>query len=84
MTEGEFRAIREDMLPGSRQCLIKRESGSVIIDFDLGAMAEYVAVFSGRANTIRFAERLRARDGSRLYLNDPGYDPDEGRRWGLG
>jgi type IV secretion system protein VirB4 len=78
MTEGEFRAIREDMLPGSRQCLIKRESGSVIIDFDLGAMAEYVAVFSGRANTIRFAERLRARDGSRLYLNDPGYDPDEG------
>jgi type IV secretion system protein VirB4 len=47
------------MLPGSRQCLIKRDSGSVIIDFDLSAMPEFVAVPSGRANTVRFSERLR-------------------------
>ena len=59
LTEGEYRAIREDMLPGSRQCLIKRDSGSVIVDFDLSAMPEFVAVLSGRATSVRFAERLR-------------------------
>jgi type IV secretion system protein VirB4 len=64
LTEGEYRAIHEDMLPGSRQCLIKRDSGSVIIDFDLSAMPEFVAVLSGRANTVRFAERLRRSAGA--------------------
>ena len=64
LTEGEYRAIREDMLPGSRQCLIKRDSGSVIVDFDLSAMPEFVAVLSGRANTVRFAEQLRAEHGT--------------------
>jgi type IV secretion system protein VirB4 len=63
LTEGEYRAIREDMLPGSRQCLIKRDSGSVIVDFDLSALPEFVAVLSGRANTVRFAERLRDETG---------------------
>ena len=58
-TEGEFRAISEDILPGSRQCLLKRESGSVIIDFDLTAIRKFVAVLSGRGNTVRYAERLR-------------------------
>jgi type IV secretion system protein VirB4 len=64
LTAGEFRAIREDMLPGSRQFLIKRETGSVIVDFDLSAMPECVAVLSSRANTVRFAERLRTELGS--------------------
>jgi type IV secretion system protein VirB4 len=64
LTDGEFRAIREDMLPGSRQFLIKRETGSVIVDFDLSAMPECVAVLSSRANTVRFAERLRHEFGS--------------------
>ena len=59
LTEGEFRAITEDMLPGSRQCLVKRSSGSVIIDFDLSPIRQFVAVLSGRANTVRYAERLR-------------------------
>ena len=64
LTEGEYRAIREDMLPGSRQCLIKRDSGASIVDFDLSAMPEFVAVLSGRANTVRFAERLRRSAGA--------------------
>ena len=58
-TEGEFRAITEDILPGSRQCLLKRESGSVIIDFDLAPIRQFVGVLSGRTNTVRYAERLR-------------------------
>jgi type IV secretion system protein VirB4 len=64
LTAGEVRAIREDMLPGSRQFLIKRETGSVIVDFDLSAMPECVAVLSSRANTVRFAERLRRQLGT--------------------
>ncbi len=58
-TEGEFKAVREDMALGKRRFLLKRESGSVICEFDLGSLREYVAVLSGRANTVRFAEKLR-------------------------
>jgi len=62
-TEGEFKAVREDMVLGKRRFLLKREAGSVICEFDLGVMREYVAVLSGRANTVRFAEKLRAELG---------------------
>jgi len=44
---------------GKRRFLLKRESGSVICEFDLSGLRDYVAVLSGRANTVRFAERLR-------------------------
>jgi type IV secretion system protein VirB4 len=59
LTQGEFHAITEKILPGSRQCLIKRPDGSAILDFDLSAIKPFVAVLSGRANTVRYAERLR-------------------------
>jgi type IV secretion system protein VirB4 len=67
LTEGELRALCEDMLPGSHRILIKRRgehAESVIVEFDLSAMPEYLAVLSGRANTVRFAERLREEVGS--------------------
>jgi type IV secretion system protein VirB4 len=66
LSEGELRAIREDMQPGSRRFLIKRRgenAESVVVDFDLSAMPEHVAVLSGRARTVRHAERLRAERG---------------------
>ncbi|MGO7733149.1 VirB4 family type IV secretion/conjugal transfer ATPase [Rhizobium leguminosarum] len=62
-TEGEFRAVREEMAVGKRKFLLKRDKGSVICEFDLGTMPEFVAVLSGRANTVRFAERLRQEYG---------------------
>jgi type IV secretion system protein VirB4 len=62
-TEGEYRAVREDLAIGKRRFLLKREQGSVICEFDLGEMREYVAVLSGRANTVRLAEDLRRRFG---------------------
>lgn len=65
-TEGEYRAVREDMALGKRKFLLKREKGSVICEFDLSSMPEFVAVLSGRANTVRFAEKLR-----REYGEDP-------------
>ncbi|OYV63205.1 MAG: hypothetical protein B7X01_00530, partial [Acidiphilium sp. 21-62-4] len=51
------------MLTNSRQYLIKRETGSVVIDFDLSAIPECVAILSSRKNTVAFAEALRARHG---------------------
>lgn len=65
-TEGEFRAVREDMAVGKRRFLLKREAGSVICEFDLSELREYVAILSGRANTVKFADRLRRELG-----NDP-------------
>ena len=62
-TEGEFRAVREDMLIGKRRFLLKREQGSVICEFDLDEMREYIAVLSGRTNTVKFAEQLRRQLG---------------------
>jgi type IV secretion system protein VirB4 len=62
-TEGEFRAVREDMLVGKRRFLLKREQGSVICEFDLSEMRDFIAVLSGRANTVRFAEMLRRQFG---------------------
>jgi type IV secretion system protein VirB4 len=62
-TEGEYRAVREDMVVGKRRFLLKREKASVICEFDLGGMRDYVAILSGRANTVRFAEKLRRRLG---------------------
>jgi type IV secretion system protein VirB4 len=62
-TEGEFRAVREDLIAGKRRFLLKRDQASVICEFDLSGMHEYVAVLSGRANTIRLAEELRRKFG---------------------
>jgi type IV secretion system protein VirB4 len=67
LTEGELRAVREDMPPGSRKILIKRQgeqAESVIVDFDLSSMPEYIAVLSGRRNTILHAETLRQQFGA--------------------
>jgi type IV secretion system protein VirB4 len=48
---------------GKRRFLLKREQGSVICEFDLGEMREYIAVLSGRTNTVKFAEQLRRQLG---------------------
>ena len=77
-TEGEYRAVREDMAVGKRRFLLKREQGSVICEFDLSKMRDYIAVLSGRANTVRFAEKLRNTLG-----NEPGrWLPEFMQRYG--
>ncbi|CEF43094.1 MULTISPECIES: VirB4 family type IV secretion/conjugal transfer ATPase [Acetobacter] len=63
-TEGEYRAVREGMVGDPKRFLMKRENGSVICEFDLSSMPEYIAVLSGRANRANFAERLRAEYGA--------------------
>ncbi len=59
LTEGEYRSIASGAMPGSRQFLLKRDSGSAVIDFDLRSLPEFIAVLSGRAKTVRFGERMR-------------------------
>jgi type IV secretion system protein VirB4 len=66
-TEGEYRAIREGLLP--RQVLLKRGSTdegrtvhrSVILDFDLSLMGEELAILSGRAKSVRRGAKIRAK-----------------------
>jgi type IV secretion system protein VirB4 len=66
-TRGEYRALTETMLPGSRKWLIRRQgenAESVVVDLDLSALPEFVAVLSGRAGSVRFAEALRREHGA--------------------
>ena len=63
-TEGEYRAVREEMIGDPKRFLLKRENGSVICEFDLSSMPEYIAVLSGRANRANFAEKLREEYGT--------------------
>jgi type IV secretion system protein VirB4 len=62
-TEGEYRAVREELVASKRRFLLKREQGSVICEFDLSGMPEFIAILSGRANTVRLAAELRRRLG---------------------
>jgi type IV secretion system protein VirB4 len=74
LSEGEFAAIRERMLPGSRQCLFtRRDAGSVIVNFDLSAMLDYVAVLSGRATTVRYGDKLRQQSADWVSEFQRGY-----------
>lgn len=70
-TEGEYKAVREDMLAGRRRFLLKRDSSSVVCEFDLSKMQEFVAVLSSRANTVRFVDKLRSElgDDPRCWLD---------------
>lgn len=69
LTEGELRAARQDLQPGSRRVLIKRKgetAESAIVDFDLSAMMDHIAVLSGRTKTADYAARLRREGGDWL------------------
>jgi type IV secretion system protein VirB4 len=60
-TEGEFSAISEGML--AHEVLLKRESGSAILNFDLSPLPECLKILSGRAKTVREVEVLREAHG---------------------
>ena len=62
-TAGEYRQVRIDMAVGTRRFLLKRESGSVVCEFDLSTMPQMVAVLSGRDNTAKLADRIRRECG---------------------
>jgi type IV secretion system protein VirB4 len=63
-TEPEFAKVTGDMLVGGgRRFLLKRESGSVICNYDLSPLPHHLKVLSARVGTTLLAEQLVERLG---------------------
>lgn len=62
LTDREFNLIRETD-PASRCFLLKHGRDSVIAKLDLGGMPKIVSVLSGRAETVKMLDRIRAAHG---------------------
>jgi type IV secretion system protein VirB4 len=60
LTEREFRLIRDSILPGSRQFLVKQGGQSVVCGLDLHGMKTELAVISGRASAVALVDQLIA------------------------
>lgn len=58
LSEREFRLIKEELEPGSRQFLVKHGHHSVVCALDLKGFEAELAVISGRATTLELLERL--------------------------
>ncbi len=69
LTEREFKLIKEELEPGSRQFLVKQGHHSVVCQLDLKGFTGELAVISGRASSV---ERLHD------LLREVGSDP---ARW---
>lgn len=67
LTEREFRLIKEQLAPGSRQFLIKQGHHSVACQLDLRGFEAELNVISGRAESVLRMERLITQVG-----HDPG------------
>src|SRR5688500_5062073 len=66
LSEREFKMLKEQLEPGSRQFLIKQGHDSVVCELDLKGFDAELKVISGRASTVEELHRLLARTG-----NDP-------------
>lgn len=64
LSEREFKLIKEQIEPGSRQFLIKQGHYSVVCQLDLKGFDAELKVISGRASTVEELQRLIARTGS--------------------
>jgi len=63
-TPAMFRALTEEMpVAPYRSVLIKRETGSVIVNTDISGMGDEVAILSGRTETTRLIPEVLARIG---------------------
>jgi len=70
LTEAEFKLIREDLLPESRQFLVKQGHDSIVVELDLNGLDDELAVLSGRSETVAIMDMARAEmgDDSALWL----------------
>jgi type IV secretion system protein VirB4 len=64
LSEREFKLLKEQLEPGSRQFLIKQGHYSVVCQLDLKGFDAELKVISGRASTVEELYRLMARTGS--------------------
>ncbi len=63
LSEREFKLIKEQIEPGTRQFLIKQGHYSVVCQLDLKGFDAELKVISGRASTVEELQRLIARTG---------------------
>ena len=68
LSEREFRLIREELEPGSRQFLVKQGHHSVVCALDLKGFESELAVISGRAANINLLTEL---------ISEFGCDPND-------
>ncbi|MDY0067732.1 MAG: VirB4 family type IV secretion/conjugal transfer ATPase [Steroidobacteraceae bacterium] len=63
LSEREFRLLKEQLEPGSRQFLVKQGHYSTVCQLDLKGFEAEIKVISGRASTVEELQRLMARTG---------------------
>jgi len=63
LSEREFKLIKEQLEPGSRQFLVKQGHHSVVCDLDLKGFDAELKVISGRASSVEESHRIMARTG---------------------
>ena len=63
LSEREFKLIKEQLEPGSRQFLIKQGHYSVVCQLDLKGFDAELKVMSGRASTVEALHRILSRTG---------------------
>ena len=63
LTAKEYRLIRYELVPESRQFLIKQGQDSIVVKLDLDGMDDMLAILSGRASTVGLVDELRAELG---------------------
>jgi len=63
LTAKEYRLIRYELSPESRQFLIKQGQDSIVVKLDLDGMDDMLAILSGRASTVGLLDELRAELG---------------------
>lgn len=63
LTGREFALIKQELEPGSRQCLIKQNHVSVVAQLDLKGFEDALHVISGRTSNVRLMRDLMAEHG---------------------
>ncbi|MDN8820451.1 hypothetical protein Q0N24_14600, partial [Staphylococcus aureus] len=63
LTEREFALVKQELVPGSRQFLIKQNRDSVVAQLDLRHLDDALGVISGRTSNVRLMQALMKRHG---------------------
>jgi len=63
LSEREFKLIKEQLEPGSRQFLVKQGHYSVVCQLDLKGFDAELKVISGRASSVETLQRIMAEVG---------------------
>ena len=59
LTDREYRLIREELAPESRQFLVRQGLNSVVVELNLDGLSDELAILSGRTETVDLLDRLR-------------------------